>query len=102
PEPYPGASLHAVDVVEGAAATLFASGMRAYERLSVGLKERIASLKSLQARAHGDNRRTRLRDLDAGDICAVHNVVGHQRETDRPYIFVNPVATDCIIGLAEQ
>jgi taurine dioxygenase len=31
----------------------------------------------------------------------VHAVVGHQQGTGRRYVFVNPVATDSIIGLAE-
>jgi taurine dioxygenase len=101
PQPYPAASLHATEVGEDAAATLFASGMRAHERLSEGQCERIAALKSLQVRAHGDNRRTRLTDLDPGDMCTVHPVVGRQAGTGRSYIFVNPVATDSIIGLAE-
>jgi len=101
PAPYLGASLHAIELGEGAAATRFASGMRAYDRLPEKLRTRIEPLRSLQARAHGDNRRTRLGDLEPGDICAVHSVVGCQQGTGRRYIFVNPVATDSIIGLAE-
>jgi len=101
PAPYLGASLHAIELGEGAAATRFASGMRAYDRLPEKLRTRIEPLRSLQARAHGDNRRTRLGDLEPGDICAVHSVVGCQQGTGRRYLFVNPVATDSIIGLAE-
>jgi taurine dioxygenase len=101
PAPYLGASLHAIDLGEGAAATRFASGMRAYDRLPEQLRTRIEPLRSLHARAHGDARRTRLGDLEPGDICAVHSVVGRQHGTGRRYVFVNPVATDSIIGLPE-
>jgi taurine dioxygenase len=100
PAPFLGGSLHALDAAEGAAATRFASGLRGWEHLPDALKARATGLKALHVRGHMLGRRTTLADLDSGDVCAVHPVIGHQAGTDRPYLFVNLDMSACITALA--
>jgi taurine dioxygenase len=101
PEPYLGASLHALQAEEGANATRFASGLRAYERLPQRLRERIEGLNALQVRERVEGRRNRLTDMQPGDLCTLHPVVGRRPEDGRPYLFVNQCMTASIVGLAE-
>ena len=104
PAPFLGGSLHALDVAEGAAATRFASALRAWERLPDALKARVESLNALQVRGHMLGRRTTIADLDPGDMATVHPVVGRQEGTGRPYLFVNLDMSACItrMPLAES
>jgi taurine dioxygenase len=102
PSPYLVAALHAVEVDPDAASTRFVSGMRAYESLPQSLKDRVSDLKALQVRQRRSERRNRLEDLEAGDICTVHPVVRHQEVTGRRYLFVNENMTACIIGMPEE
>ncbi|MFA7601571.1 MAG: TauD/TfdA family dioxygenase [Novosphingobium sp.] len=102
PAPYLGASLHALTVDPDVVGTRFASGFRAYERLPQVLKDRIAGLKALQIRERVFDRCNRLTDLQAGDLCTVHDVVRRQPGTGRPYLFVNENMTACILGLPES
>jgi taurine dioxygenase len=100
PKPYLAAALHAIEVAPGASSTQFASGMRAYERLSQSLRERIAGLNALQVKQRFSDRTNRLTDLQPGDLCTVHAVVRQQEGGDRPYLFVNQNMTALIIGLS--
>jgi taurine dioxygenase len=102
PAPYQGASLHALDVSNGVSATRFTSGFRTYERLPEKLRQRIEGRNALFVRTRVDDRRNRLTDLRPGDICSVHPVVGRQKGTGRPYLFVNSKTTGIIIGLSES
>ncbi len=102
PSPYLVAALHAVDVDPDATSTKFVSGMRAYERLPRPLQERVSGMKALQVRQRTSERRNRLEDLEAGDLCTVHPVVRHQDGTGRPYLFVNENMTACIIGMSDE
>lgn len=102
PAPYLGASLHAVQVDPDVVGTRFASGFRAYERLPRALKARIEGMKALQVRERVFDRRNQLTDLQAGDLCTVHDVVRRQPGTERPYLFVNENLTPCIVGLSES
>lgn len=102
PAPYPGGSLHAIDVDSGVSATRFASGYLAYDSLPDSLRERIAGLRSLQLRKRVAVTRTRLTDLVDGDSAAVHSVVRRHRTTGRPYVFVNEDMTGGLIGLTEE
>lgn len=101
PAPYLGGSLHALEVDEGVSPTRFASGLRTYERLPRDLRSRVDGLNTLQVRERAEGRRTRLTDLVPADNCAVHSLVGRQRGTDRPYLFVNMDMTACVIGMTE-
>lgn len=100
PRPYLAAALHAIDVAPGATSTQFASGFRAYERLSPALRERVAGLNALQVKQRFSDRANRLTDLQPGDLCTVHPVVRRQEGTGRPYLFVNENMTPLIIGLS--
>lgn len=102
PSPYLVGALHAVEVDADATSTKFVSGMRAYERLPKYLKDRVSGLKALQVRQRASERRNRLEDLEAGDLCTVHPVVRRQDGTGRPYLFVNENMTACIIGMTED
>jgi taurine dioxygenase len=101
PAPYLGGSLHALEVEDGVAATRFASGLRAYERLPQPLRERIEGLNALQVRERVEGRRNRLTDMIPGDLCTLHPVVGRREGDGRPYLFVNQAMTACIVGLPE-
>lgn len=100
PKPYLGAALHAIDVAPNATSTRFASGFRAYERLSPARRAQIAAMNALQVKQRFSDRANRLTDLQPGDLCTVHPVVGRQAQTGRPYLFVNENMTPLIIGLA--
>lgn len=100
PAPYLGGSLHALDVDDGVAATRFASGLRAYERLPAALRTRIDGLNALHVRERVEGRRARLTDMLPGDLCSLH-AVAPRREDGRRYLFVNQALTGCIVGLPE-
>lgn len=101
PAPYLGGSLHALEVDEGVSATRFASGMLGYETLPAELKARVDGRMALHIKGRGVGQRTRLTDLSPGDNCAVHELVGRQRETGRPYLFACVEMTGLVIGLGE-
>ena len=101
PIPFIGGSLHALDVAEGVAPTLFASGFRAWEHLPEELKARIEGRNALFVRERVSGRRNRLADLEPGDICSVHPAVGRQQGSERPYLFVTSVMTSAVLGLAD-
>lgn len=102
PAPYLGASLHAVQVDGDVVGTRFASGFAAYDRLPAALKSRLEGLKALQVRERVWDRPNRLTDMQAGDICTVHDVIRVDPDTGRKYIFVNEDMTAQIIGVSER
>jgi taurine dioxygenase len=102
PVPYLGGSLHALEVGEGATPTRFASGTRAWQRLSPELRRRVAGLNALHVKQRVFDRPNTLADLEPGDVCAIHAVVGRHRATGSPYLFVCEDLTACIAGLPEQ
>lgn len=101
PEPYLGASLHALRVDADAVGTRFASGYRACENLPEDLRRRVDALKALHVRERVFDRPNRLTDMIEGDMCTVHDVVRANPETGRKYLFVNQAWTALIIGLAQ-
>jgi taurine dioxygenase len=101
PAPYLGGSLYALDVGEGATSTRFASGTLAWERLPPRLRERIAKLNALDVKQRVFDRPNTLADLEPGDVCAIHAVVGRHRRTGRPYLFVSEDLTVYLAGLPE-
>jgi taurine dioxygenase len=101
PQPYEGVSLHAVEVDRPTASTRFASGLRAWERLSAKLRDRLEGMMALQVRERAWDRRTRLTDLKPSDMCSVHPVMRRQKGTGRPYLFVNEDMTAAIVGLSD-
>lgn len=101
PAPYLGGSLHALEVDEGVAATRFASGLRAYERLPAELRARIDGLNALQVRERVEGRRARLTDMLPGDLCTLHPVAPRRDDDGRRYLFVNQAMTAYVVGLPE-
>lgn len=102
PAPYLGGSLHALEVDGDVSTTRFASGFNAWDRLPEDLKARIDGLNALHVRARAFTRRTRLTDLLPSDNCAVHALVGRQKETERCYIFACMDMAGCVIGMSEE
>ncbi len=102
PAPYPGGSLHAIDVGEGATSTRFASGTRAWAQLPPALRERVAPLNALHVKQRVFDRPNTLADLEPGDVCAIHAVVGKHARTGAPYLMVSEDLTVCIAGLSEK
>ncbi|MDG2002373.1 MAG: TauD/TfdA family dioxygenase [Novosphingobium sp.] len=102
PRPYIGGSLHALEAEAGTTTTHFASGLAAWERLPQELRAQIESRNGLHVKQKIFDQRNRLADLEPGDVCAVHAVVRHQRQTGKPYIFVSEDLTDSIIGLSPE
>jgi len=101
PAPYLGGSLHALEVDKGVSGTRFVSGLRALERLPAGLRARVEGLNALHIRPRVYTARSRLSDCLPSDNCAVHAIVGRQKETGRPYLFVDEEMTALVIGIAE-
>jgi len=101
PMPYLGGSLHAVEVDADANPTLFASGLRSYERLPQALRNRIEGLNALHVRERVEGRRNHLTDMWPGDMCSAHSIVGRRKSDGRPYLFVNQNMTAHVVGLAE-
>ena len=102
PAPYLAGCLHALQVDEAAVGTRFTSGFRAYERLPDALRGRIEGMKALQVRERVFDRPNRLTDLQAGDMCTVHDIVRTDPATGRKYLFVNQAWTAQVIGLTEE
>jgi taurine dioxygenase len=101
PAPFLGGSLHALEVAQGVSATRFANGFRAYERLPEKLRRRIEGLNALNVRERVATRRNRLTDMEPKDLCTLHPIVGRQKGTGRPYLFVNQSMTAYVVGLSE-
>ena len=101
PAPYLGGSLHALHVDPDAVGTRYASGYLAYERLPVPLRARLEAGKALHVRERVMDRPNRLTDLQAGDVCTVHDVIRTNPITGRKFLFVNHAWTAQIIGLSE-
>lgn len=101
PIPFLGASLYAIEVADSVGSTRFANGLRAYDRLPQNLRDRIHGLNALHVRERVPTRRNLISDMEPGDLCTVHPVVGAQKGTERPYLFVNQAMTARITGLPE-
>jgi taurine dioxygenase len=95
-------SLYAVDVVNGASSTLFASGTRAYNRLSPQLRDLIADLDALHLFALEFSGRNRTESLDSSAPRAVHPVVMRHAVTAMPFLFVSWQQTDSVVGLDQR
>ena len=86
--------------MSGVAATRFASGFQAYERLPPALRQRIDELNALQVRERVEGRRNRLTDMQPADLCTLHPVAPRAPD-GRRYLFVNQSMTAAIVGLSE-
>ena len=101
PMPYLGGSLHALEAGEGTTNTRFASGTRAWQQLPPALRARVERRNALHVKQKVFDRPNTLGDLEPGDVCAIHAVVGRHHRTDRPYLMVSEDLTVCIAGQPE-
>ena len=89
--------------------TLFASGTRAYEALSDGMKSLLAGLRAVNSSARADVSRTRedrmresARSDARRDYAAAHPVVRTHPETGRKSLYVNRAHTANFVGMTEE
>lgn len=103
--PLVGLSLHALDVAAGQAATRFANGRLAYERLGVATQRRLEGLQGLFAANYTTTTERaapvrQVRDsLDPTWPRAVHPVVVPHPVTGDRCVYVNEMQTVSILGL---
>lgn len=109
PRPPMGSILYAREVPPVGGDTLWANLYLAYERLSVGMKERLQGIHAIHsndflnanARLRNSTRSTKLRE-DVGRIDSRHPVVRTHEETGRKCLFVNQPFTFCFEGMTRD
>ena len=101
PEPDLGASLFAVDLVDGASSTSFINGALVYQQLPQALKDRIDNLEAISAWPLDQTRRNRASQLNPEDPRSAHPVVWNHPATGEPILYLTEMQTDCIVGLPE-
>lgn len=112
PEPPMGAILIALEVPEYGGDTMFANQYLAYEALSDGMKDMLATLKAVNsdrlvagpaAAARSDNRSTKSRTgPDWRETMTAHPVVRTHPETGRKCLYVNHSYTVGFEGMTEE
>ena len=101
PRPYRATFLYAIEVPRTGGHTMFANMYKAYDRLSEATKKRIAGLSALQIYHYGTVGRVDLTgDISAFNHCVQPVVIAHP-ETGRKALYVNPLMTARIEGMAE-
>jgi taurine dioxygenase len=100
--PYTAAILYALDVVDGASATDFANGARAYERLSDGLKARVKNLNALHVAATNYSRRNRRAPVVADQPFSISPLVDTVIETGVRFLSLAELFIDSIVELPED
>jgi len=100
-EPDLGASLFAVDLVNGASSTSFVNGAQVYQTLPQALKNRIDRLEAVSIWPLDQTRRNRAAALNDNDPRATHPVVWNHPATGEPVLYLSGMHTDCIAGLPE-
>lgn len=101
PEPDLGASLFAVNLVDGASSTSFINGVLVYQQLPQALKDRIDTLEAISAWPLDQTRRNRASQLNPEDPRSAHPVVWNHPATGEPILYLTEMQTDCIVGLPE-
>ena len=101
PEPDLGASLFAVNLIDGASSTSFVNGALAYRALPQTLKDRIDTLQAVSVWPLDQTRRNRAAALNPEDPRAAHPVVWNHPATGEPILYLTEMQTDCICGLPE-
>ncbi|HEY2430594.1 MAG TPA: TauD/TfdA family dioxygenase, partial [Acidimicrobiales bacterium] len=105
PKPYPGLSLHALDLIDGETATYFASGALAYAALPDDLRRRIEHLRGihiLPAAPERHNTPDDLIGLQDDWPRGVHDLVQVHPVTGVPFLFVGLQATVGVEGLTDE
>ena len=101
PEILPGICLYAEEASAEAGETIFASALRAYERLPTKLRERIAGLHARHVYDYTNdygNRRFRIAQSPEAPT-ATHPIALEHPRTGRTALFVNELMTDSIVEL---
>jgi taurine dioxygenase len=101
-DPYRAISLYAVDVVDDASSTVYASSAWAWEHLPAELRARIDGLSVRHVYGANYQSRNRLSTIDAGDPWTIHPLVWTHPETGTPILYVHRNQTDRIMELDEQ
>jgi len=99
PQPDRGILFYALDVVNGASSTRFASGALAYDRLPEATKTRLAGLQTLNVFSQEPEGRNRNDQVPPYFPRAIHPLVWKHRDTGRPFLFNCSQSTDCILGM---
>ncbi len=100
--PYQAVLMHAVDVVDDASSTRFASGARAYGLLSPEMRDRLSGLQCLLVWPLDPARRNRNTLVPAYYPRAIQPLVWTHPVTGRQCLYLDANATDCVLGLSEQ
>ena len=101
-EPYRGTMLYAIDIPSRGGNTLFANMYAAYDRLDAATKQRIAGARALQIYNYSVTEKVPLDgDLDAYPHFVQPVAITHPR-TGRKALYVNPLITARIEGLAQD
>ena len=99
--PYEAVLMHAVDVVDEASSTRFASGVLAYDRLGAAVQDQLLGLQALLVWPLDPSGRNRDATVPPHYPRAVQPLVWTHPLTGRRSIYCDFNATDRILGLAE-
>jgi taurine dioxygenase len=99
PVPLRAISLHAVDVVDGASATRFASGARTLQRLPDEVRRQIVGRESLHVLPLHVDRRNRASDVPDDFPRAQHPIVLSDPDSGREGVFLCEEMLDGIVGM---
>lgn len=100
PDPTCYISLHAVDVVDDASSTIFASATAVLDDLPTELRSRINRLDALHIFGRYVDRRNRLRTSETNDPHSFHPVILPHPVTGQALLYVNYLMTDSLYGLS--
>ena len=100
--PYQAILMQATEVVNGASSTRFASGARAYDRLPSATRDRLPGLQALLVWPLDPAHRNRNRDIPPHYPRAIQPLIWTHPLTGRSCLYLDPNATDSILGIPEQ
>jgi taurine dioxygenase len=102
PFPLEAISLHAVDVVDGASSTRFASGVRTLERMPDTLRTALADRETVHVLPLHVDRRNRASDVPPAFPRAQHPAIVTDPQTGKEAVFMCEEMLDGIVGLTQQ
>ena len=104
-EPILGASLYALDVIDGASSTKFASTARAYQTMPETLRERLRGLEAVQLLPYKVTKRDRAKKVSKDNETRpsfIRPIVINHRTTGVPMICLTALNADRIVGLPHR